>query len=439
MVGADRAAAAAEPTCTGVIVTVPSAADARAVRSRVVARDDLAPDNVRIVDVGSARHGSELAGPWERVRARCERYGVERGDLADLEALVTEATPGTAAAMQRAVDLCIADTGFVLVVIAQGGTDPLGSAVVQTLQVVFERPIARLASNRDVAFRIVRPNPDRLERRIDRDLLAAVLDRGKTALDAWRRWISTHSINDYPGFSQVAPALFERLRDLGVDDPALGRIRGMRRRAWYTARLMGRDAAEAVVALREHGCHPYVLGDIAAAIPAGATGAVRPVRSLDLYVPPDDVATASAALAALGWVPNHGDTRTSPLVEHQVSHGFRNGPGRLLRLCWQPLPARCARLVTSGADESESLPLDGVDALTQSPTAQLLRLWASSGDPDPGHPLRTLCATADLVARRGHEIDWRRLRSQCEQLGLAEYAEMYVRALPARLGELCGS
>ena len=36
---------------------------------------------------------------------------------------------------------------------------------------------------------------------------------------------------------------------------------------------------------------------------------------------------------------------------------------------------------------------------TESPTAQLLRLWARTGDPHPGHQLRTLCDTADVLER----------------------------------------
>jgi hypothetical protein len=81
---------------------------------------------------------------------------------------------------------------------------------------------------------------------------------------------------------------------------------------------------------------------------------------------------------------------------------------------------------------------DAVEVTTESPTRQLLGLWARPGDPDAGHALSTVCATADLVARHADTIDWPRLWADCDRLELRAYAQWYLGANP-RAPEIPGA
>ena len=110
-------------------------------------------------------------------------------------------------------------------------------------------------------------------------------------------------------------------------------------------------------------------------------------------------------------------------------------PGHVLFLHWHPLPQGCSRLVANlGNDIPGRVVMHEIEAEMLSPTAALLRLWARTGDPMPGHTLKTLCDTADLLARYDGEIDWARVWSDCGRLGLVGYGETYLRALPGSLG-----
>jgi hypothetical protein len=367
--------------------------------------------SLRVVNVPPERSGRQR----ELLRQRCHHWSIPAGELEQLDAAIV-AAPTAAAAMVRLVDLCIADTGFVLVIVDDEGVR-IPPSFAEAVQRLFSRDVLFDASP-DVALSttLTRPSPQRLERSVDRDLLTAILDQGDAAVHAWHGWRARSSLDDAIGIVDVAPMLSDNLRGLGIDDVDVGRIEGMRRRAWYLSQLLTRLATTAVDRLREEGCEPVLLGDL----PAGV-----PVRSIDLCVPPDQAKRAGSVLGALGW--NKGSGR--PIDERRLSdrtwQPFRMEPRRALFLHWRPLPQGCSRLVPELA--------------IQSPTARLLRTWARTGDPHPGHQLRTICDTAVVIERWSSELDWPGLWSVCERLGLVGYGETYLRALPAHLQALTRS
>ena len=375
---------------TGVVTTVGTAAEAQALRRAAAGRDEFATHKLLVVDARAV--AEPLAQQRERMRYRCARYGVGVAELAQLDAAVTPA-------MVRLVELCMADSAFRLVVV---GTQ-LPSSFVDAVQTIFDRRVVADASP-DVwlSMPLVRPAPERLGRSLDLDLLAATVDRGSSAIRAWHAWRARASIDETLGFGEIAPMLAENLRRFGVDVPDLGRVEGVRRRAWYVSQLLDRRATTAVEALALDGIHPVLLGDL----PGG-----RPVRAVELCVRPDAAARASDVLTEQGWTPAF--PLTPRRIEQHTWQRFVGGPGLVLFLHWCPLPQGCSRLVPWRDD----------------PTAHLLRLWARTGDPNPGHQLRTVCDTADILERCGDEIDWDRLWSDCARLELVEYGEMYLRAL----------
>jgi len=335
------------------------------------------------------------------------------------------------------IDLCIADTGFILVIVDDGERAGLGPSFVQTVQAAFDRELVADASpDLGPSLRLIRPNPRRLERRLDRDLLAAILADGEAATQAWYAWRARENLDEHLGFGEIASMLSENLNRLGIDDVDTGRINGLRRRAWYANQLIAREAAAAVDSVLQEGCDPILLGDLPAGLRAAETGSVRPVGRIDLCVPPHAAAHVADALTRLGWTPGRPGPLTESRLEWHTWQRFRMDPGRVLVLHWRPLPQRCSHLITAPIDDaSDRVALHGVEVRTQSPTGQLLRLWARTGDAVPGHLLRTLCDTADLLSRSPRDIDWLRLWSDCGRLGLVEYGETYLGALPAGLGD----
>ena len=423
---------AAPTATTGVALTVRSRDAAHAVREQVEARDDLAVHAVRIIDPLSRRVGEPFPISWERTRTRCRRYGLGPDALAELDAIATRVDTERAVAFRHAVELSMADTGFVLVVVDPSG----GEAVTPELSVlgaVFDRTLLAAESLDDANVQMTRPDPARLERRLDRDLVTAALGGGQRALPAWQAWRGRETIDDYPGFGEIAPLLAEQFERLGADDPDLERIQGIRRRAWYSHQVLRRDAAEAVEHLRRAGCEPVVAGDLAIAIRAAETGAVRNGHRVDLHVPPDDAVAAVRSLTDLGWVTGSGPVLTAGRVRRRASTLLRREPRRALALHWRPLPERCSHLVDPPRPDScRPVDLHGTTARSPASTDLLLAHWARTSDPTPGHLVRTLYSTADLVALG--DVDWDRLWADCDRLELRRYGAMYLRLLEVHAG-----
>jgi hypothetical protein len=417
---------------TGLVMTVEGGASARALRAAVAARDDLAVHTFRVLRPHSdAAQREPLAGQLARMRERCRASSVRPDDVTRLDTLVAEARPATALAMLQLVDLCVADTGFLLAIVDDTDRARIPPAFTGAVQRVFDREIVDGSPDLVATVRLARPAPARLERSLDQDLLAATVGRGDHARRSWQAWRARASVDDAVGFGAVAPMLSENLHRLRVADAETGRVDGIRRRAWYLNQLLTGLAATAVDALRREGCEPVLLGELPAAVRAAGAGAVRPAHAIDLCVRPDDAVRAADVLVGLGWEPG----RPGPITERQLAERtwlrFRMEPRRTLFLHWRAMPQGCSRLVAD--DARGCVALNGAEVATQSPTAQLLRLWARTGDPRPGHQLRTICDTADIVERCAGEIDWDRLWSDCARLELIEYGEMYLRALPAHL------
>jgi len=290
----------------------------------------------------------------------------------------------------------------------------------------------------DLPFHLTRPAPSRLDRSLDRELLAATVDDGDGAVRAWNAWRARADLDTTLGFSEIAPMLSENLRRVGIDDVDLVRIDGVRRRAWYLNQLLTRQAATVVEMLREQGIDPVLLDDLPAAVRAADRDSVRPIREISVCVQPDEAARAGDVLTRLGWVTDYVGPPIESRLERESWQLFLLDPGHALRLHWRLLPQECSRL-TANPDEDDPrwVRFHEMDVKTQSPTAALLRLWARSGDAMPGHQLRTLCDTADLLRTSSFEVDWTRLWSECDRIGLVEYGEHYLRALPNGLGE-CG-
>jgi hypothetical protein len=419
-------------------MSVATTADANAVRRCAARRDEFAVHNVRVVDARPGRRQWEgLDRRWELMRYRCRRFSIDPLALERLDSAVTRASSGAAAAMMHLIDLCIADTGFIFVVVDDDKGAGFSQSFLEAAQSIFDRELLSDAcGDRGLSVRLTRPVPRRLERSLDPDLLAAIVGNGDEAIRAWSAWRRRANLDEHLGFGEVAPMLSENLSRLGVHDIDQGRIDGIRRRAWYVNQLLTHQTATAVSRLLEEGFEPTLLGDIPAAVRAGEVGSVRPVRAVDLCVPPDDAARVAHILERLGWMPARGGPLTETRLERQTWRRFRIDQSRALLLHWRTLPQGCSRLVAHPADDASGrVTLHDVHVKTQSPTAALLRLWARTGDAMPGHQLRTLCDTAELMKRCPDDIDWTRLWSDCVRLGLVEYGETYLRMLPAGLGD----
>jgi hypothetical protein len=126
------------------------------------------------------------------------------------------------------------------------------------------------------------------------DLVRAALLDGKPALAAWARARQDPDcIDDAPYW--ILPQLYRNLSALGVDDPAMARLKGVYRHAWAGNQLE-LDRARALV--ENAGATPILVGGIplcllyygdAGARPVGAAEIVRPHGAVRLPLPDDEL------------------------------------------------------------------------------------------------------------------------------------------------------
>lgn len=123
--------------------------------------------------------------------------------------------------------------------------------------------------------------------------------RARTAFATWREAVSLDALEG--GSLALMPLLYFRLKQLGVDDPALPRLRGAHRYHWCRGQVLIRRALEAVDALDGARIPRLALKGLAMLDHYGGDPGLRPMSDVDLVVPRAQARAAIDALAGRGW------------------------------------------------------------------------------------------------------------------------------------------
>jgi hypothetical protein len=250
---------------------------------------------------------------------------------------------------------------------------------------------------------------------------AALLARGP-AIDAWNQWKragNSEGVDD--GSAALLPIVYQRLVDHGVNDPLVKRARDAYKATWLENERRFREVAELLGSLDSLGIETMVLKGVALALLYYQDPGLRPMGDVDILVRPRDVADTIDALTRLAW---RQIGRTPRLLSETYLNArreihFVNSRGMYLDLHWRVMDEACL----SSTDEwfwsgAIRMSVRGVETHAMNPTDQLLHvcvhatLWTPSPLPrwivDAATILRTSCA----------DIDWDRLVSHAQRLGL---------------------
>jgi putative nucleotidyltransferase-like protein len=235
-------------------------------------------------------------------------------------------------------------------------------------------------------------------------LMRASVGEGDVARNAWAQWhAGGNSIERLDETSYaLLPQLYRNLARLGVNDPTLGKLRGVYRHTWYRNNLLFHAAAPVLHALGERAIPVMVLkgGALATLYPSGL--GARPMADLDLLVHDGDVGRAVRVLEQAGLE----DVSLSGLdATRRTRHAapFCRSGSIEIDLHWRPYyQAGDADGVWARAVQSK---LAGAPVLVPSPTDLLLHACvhgvAISLAPKPWIP------DAVLVIRGARDrIDW---------------------------------
>jgi hypothetical protein len=133
-------------------------------------------------------------------------------------------------------------------------------------------------------------------------LLRVAAGEQEQALSAWREWTERHRLDAVDeGAQRLLPLVYRRLVALGVDDPHLGRLKGLYRRAWYRNQILFRHAASALAELQGAGLETMLLKGASLSLLYYRDDGVRPMDDVDVLVRADSPELALEALTRSGW------------------------------------------------------------------------------------------------------------------------------------------
>lgn len=111
----------------------------------------------------------------------------------------------------------------------------------------------------------------------------------------------------------LLPLLYRSLAAAGVDDPWLGRLKGVYRRTWYSNQLLLRGLGDAFAALGGRRVDAMVLGGAAVGLLHYREPGARPMSDTNIAVRPPSARRARGALKAVGW-----DTRPLSIGDERL-------------------------------------------------------------------------------------------------------------------------
>jgi hypothetical protein len=246
-------------------------------------------------------------------------------------------------------------------------------------------------------------------------LLRTACCDGEAAAEAWRRLrprldLDRLEVGSFP----LLPLVHRQLDRLGIDDPYLPRLAGIRRRTWYLNHLELEELAPALRALEERGVEPVVVGGWELAAHYHGDTGLRRVEGRDALVRPDRAGAARTALAEAGY--------DAPRAASGGRAIFAAASGRTCtvhrRLAREfSVPDRGVELEDLW-EETFEISVGGTRARALGPADELVRTCLDGARADV-LPSVLWVADALAVVRAEPAVDWERLVGHARRLRAA--------------------
>jgi hypothetical protein len=206
-----------------------------------------------------------------------------------------------------------------------------------------------------------------------------------------------------------------------VEDPAMGRFKGVYRKVWYQNRTLLHETADILRLFDAAGIETMVLKGAALSQLYYRDFGLRKMHDLDVVVPPAKRRKAIDALSDAGWTPKFRPLPwlTDANLDLHHAWAFAGGRERQLDLHWRVFPEG----IFTEAEEgfwTASVPLDieGVATRTLCPTDLLLHTFAHGIRWSPIPPIRWVADSIHILRGSQGRIDWDRLTGLAESCRL---------------------
>jgi len=246
---------------------------------------------------------------------------------------------------------------------------------------------------------------------------AAASDDG-AAVDAWREWRRRSALDsiDFGSFA-LLPSVYQRLQQVGHDDPDMPRIRGIYKQSWLRNSLLLRGFGEFTKNMDESGVPFLAIKGVPLLLRAYGDIGARALVDFDAAVQWPDFERSVAVLHRHGWA--GGTTRTMPerLWRYQHAHTLYRDPTVGVDLHHRIITHE---IIESFEAEIHDRAVDdvyrGLSYRTPDPTDTVIAICYHARQGDPQSAGRWLVDLGRLDG--GTPIDWDALLARIESAGI---------------------
>ncbi len=282
----------------------------------------------------------------------------------------------------------------------------------------------------------VNTNPDFFPTAEQELLLHAALDRGTSAVGAWKTWRSRVDVDRLDvGSHRLLPLLYRNMSAHGVQDPLLPRIKGVHRRTWYENQLLFNSLAGLLQLFRLADIKTMVLKGAAIALAHYRDIGARPMDDFDILVPFREASRAMDLIHSLGWKSKNTLPDKGILMATTHSWDFVNESGLVFDFHWH---VSFENLEENADDDfwRAAVPLEVNRELTVTLCSadQLLHVCAHGALWNPIPPIRWVADAMVILNSSQGQIDWDRYLNQARRCRLTLHARDTLMYLRERFG-----
>jgi len=238
-------------------------------------------------------------------------------------------------------------------------------------------------------------------------LLKAALLKGDGSLRAWEAWKAKIDIDTLEESSRrLLPLLYHNLVAQGVEDPLMGKFKGIYRYVLSINMMMFHRAAPVLKDFHGQGIDTLLLKGAAMIILNYKSHGLRTLSDVDILVRKDKVTAAVACLEKRGWKREY-PFPLETILRFRHSCGFNGGKGEQIDLHWNILP-ECRWPDADDVFWSRSIPIKLVDEPTRTltPTDHLFHACVYGLKWNRLPPCRWVADSMTLLDTQAADIEW---------------------------------
>jgi len=266
-------------------------------------------------------------------------------------------------------------------------------------------------------------------------LLRAALMQGETALQAWQHWKAHVNLEQGLdlGSYRLLPLVYHNLRQLGVDDPLMSKLKGIHHREWFNNQMLFHTIAEVLNLFHTAGIETMILKGAALTLLYYKDYGLRPMSDFDVLVPIAKREAAINVLTQAGWRPllRPLEKLTASVLDAKHAWGFENAQQRQFDLHWHVLYWGSHWNADDDFwDDAIPVKVANVPTCALNPTDQLLHVCFHATAWNPVPSVRWIADAMVMLRASPSEVAWTRLVEEAEQRRLTlpvRHALTYLR------------